>query len=152
VALKDKINNDLKAALLSGNRFNAEVLRSIKAVILNEEVALSKRDEGLDDESIVKLIAREVKKRKESAVIYENASRPELAENEIAEAEVMSEFLPVQLSEDDINKVISRIISDLGVSNPAGMGQVIGSVKKELGSTADGAVIAKLVKEALSNI
>jgi uncharacterized protein YqeY len=149
VALKDKINNDLKAALLSGNRFNGEVLRGLKAVILNEEVAQSKRDEGLDDATIEQLIAREVKKRNESANIYEGAGRAELADDERREADVLSIYLPKQMSEDEIKSVVGRIITELGVDNPGAMGQVIGAVKKELGNSADGALIAKLVKEAL---
>jgi len=150
VALKQQIDNDLKAALLGGNRFAGEVMRSIKAVILNEEVAQGKRDEGLDDATIEQLIAREVKKRNESAEIYDGAGRPELAENERAEAKIMANYLPKQLSEDDINAVVVRIIGEMGVTSPAAFGQVIGAVKKELGNTADGAVIAKIVKNALN--
>ena len=150
MALKDQISNDLKAALLGGNRFSGEVLRGLKAVILNEEVAQGKREEGLDDSVIEQLIAREVKKRNESATIYDGAGRPELAENERAEAKVIATYLPAQLSEDDVNLVIKRVINDLGVSGAAAMGQVIGAVKKELGNSADGAMIAKLVKIALN--
>jgi len=149
VALKDKINDDLKTALLGGDRFTGEVLRGLKAVILNEEVAQNKRDEGLDDATIEKLFAREVKKRNESAIIYDGAGRPELATNEHAEAAVISVYLPKQLTESEIAAVVSRIISELGVSDPSAMGQVIGAVKKELGNTADGAVIAKIVKSKL---
>lgn len=148
MALKDQINNDLKAALLGGNRFKGEVLRGFKAVILNEEVAQGKREEGLDDSFIEQLFAREVKKRNESASIYDGAGRPELAENERAEAAILSEYLPKQLSEAEISEVIKRTITTMGVTNMSGMGQVIGAVKKELGNTADGATVAKLVKDA----
>ena len=150
MVLKDKINDDLKVALLSGNRFNGEVLRGLKAVILNEEVAQNKREEGLDDATIEQLIVKEVKKRNESANIYDGANRPELSENERAEAKVLSEYLPKQLSEDEINTVVIRVIGELGVSGLGALGQVIGAVKKELGNTADGATIAKLVKSALN--
>ena len=150
MALKEQINNDLKTALLGGNRFAGEVLRGLKAVMLSEEIVQSKRETGLDDATIEQLIAREVKKRNESATIYDGAGRPELAENERAEAKVMAVYLPQQLSESDISAVITRIISDMGVTSPAAFGQVIGAVKKELGNTADGALIAKLVKDALN--
>ena len=150
MALKDQISNDLKAALLGGNRFTGEVLRGLKAVILNEEVAQSKRDEGLDDATIEQLIAREVKKRNESASIYDAAGRAELADNERAEAKIIATYLPKQLSEDEISAVVVRVISELGVSSPSAFGQVIGAVKKELGNTADGALIAKLVKNRLN--
>ena len=149
MALKEQINNDLKAALLGGNRFASEVLRGLKAVILNEEVLQGKRDDGLDDAAIEQLIAREVKKRNESAKIYDGAGRPELAGNERAEIEVMINYLPKQLSEDDIKLVISKVIEKLGATGPSLVGQVIGAVKKEVGNTADGAVVASLVKDAL---
>jgi len=149
VALKEQINNDLKAALLGGNRFTGEVLRGLKAAILNEEVAQNKREEGLSDEVIEQIVAREVKKRNESASIYDGADRPELADNERAEAKVLVAYLPAQLSEDEIALVVTRVVSELGVSGPSAMGQVIGTVKKELGNTADGATVARLVKNAL---
>ena len=150
MSLKAQLENDIKAALLGGDRFVADVLRGLKAVILNEEVAQGKRDEGLDDESIEKLIAREVKKRNDSVQQYTAAARPELAEAEAAEAKVLETYLPAQLSEADIQKEIDATISTLGVSGPAAMGQVIGAVKGKLGNTADGATVARLVKESLA--
>lgn len=148
--MKDKINDDLKAALLGGDRFSGEVLRSLKASILNEEIARKQREEGLSDSEIEQVIAREVKKRVESAAIYEGAGRTELAENERKEAKVLEGYLPEQLSEDDISAVINRIVGELGVTGPSAMGQVIGAVKKELGNAADGAMVARLVKEILN--
>lgn len=148
--IKDQINSDLKAALLSGDHFKTETLRGIKAVILNEEVAKGKREEGLEDAVIEQLIAREVKKRNESAAIYDGAGRMELADKERAEAKILTEYLPEQLSEDDIKAVVIRVIGELGVSEPSAMGQVIGAVKKELGNTADGATVAKLVQNELN--
>jgi len=149
VALKEQVNNDLKAALLGGDRFKGEVLRGLKATILNEEVASNKRDEGLDDVVVQQLVAREVKKRNESATIYDGAGRPELADNERAEAKILMAYLPAQLSEDEIAIVVARIVGELGVTGPSGLGQVIGAVKKELGNSADGATVARLVKNAL---
>lgn len=147
--LKERINNDLKTALLGGNRFNGEVLRGLKSVILNEEVAQNKRDVGLSDETIEQLVAREIKKRNESATIYDSVNRPELSENERAEAAVLADYLPAQLSESEILAVVTKTIADMGVSGLSAMGQVIGAVKKELGNSADGALIAQLVKKAL---
>lgn len=150
MALKEQIINDIKAALLGGNRFEADVLRVFKSVILNEEVAQGKRDDGLDDSVIEQLLAREVKKRNESAGLYEQAGRQELAADERKEAEILSKYLPKQLSETDLSEIITRVISDMGVSGSAAMGQVIGAVKKEVGNSADGATVARLVKNALS--
>jgi len=122
VALKSQIDNDVKAALLGGDRFRADVLRGLKAVILNEEVAKGKRDEGLDDATIEQLIAREVKKRLDSVQQYTAAARPELAETEQAEAKILEAYLPEQLSEADVQKLIDETIAELGVSGPQAMG------------------------------
>ena len=149
MSLKAQLDNDIKAALLSGDRFTAAVLRDFKAVILNEEVAQKKRDEGLDDASIEKLFAKEVKKRQESATLYDQAGRAELVETELAESKILEAYLPEQLSEEDIKKTVDETVAALGVSGAAAMGQVIGAVKGKLGNAADGATIARLVKQAL---
>ena len=149
MSLKARLDNDIKAALLSGNRFDADVLRGLKAVILNEEVAKGVRDTGLDDASIEVLIAKEVKKRQDSIEQYTAAGRPELAEQEQAEMNVLASYMPEQMSEADIAAAVDATIAEMGVSGPQAMGQVIGAVKGKLGNSADGATIARLVKNAL---
>lgn len=149
MSLKAQLDNDIKAALLGGDRFRGDVLRGLKAAVLNEEVAKGIRDSGLDDASFEQLVAREVKKRLDSVQQYTAAARPELAETEQAEARILEVYLPEQLSETDIKKVVDETISTLGVSGPQAMGQVIGAVKGKLGNAADGATVARLVKEAL---
>ena len=149
MSLKQRIDNDLKAALLGGDRFKGEVLRGVKAAILNEEVAAKVRIEGLSDDAIEQLIGREIKKRNDSATQYAAAGRPELSETELKEAAILVEYQPEQVSEADIQAFVTKTIAELGVTNMAGMGQVIGTVKKEFGNTADGSVIAQLVKNAL---
>ncbi len=150
MALKARIEADVKAAMLGGDRFKADVLRGLKAAILNEEVATGKRDEGLDDTTIEQVIAREVKKRGESKVLYEQNDRPELAENEQNEADILSLYLPKQLTEDELQAVITTVITELGASSPADMGKVIGAVKARVGNTASGATVADLVKKSLN--
>lgn len=149
MALKEQINNDLKAALLGGNRFVADTLRNVKAAILNEEVALNRRDDGLDDTEIEAVIAREVKKRNESKILYEQNDRPELAEIEQNEMNVLAEYLPQQLTEDEIQTIINEVITQTGAADMKAMGQVIGAVKAKCGTAADGATVAKLVKATL---
>ena len=149
MALKEQINNDLKAALLGGNRFVADTLRNLKAAILNEEVALNRRDEGLDDAEIEGIIAREVKKRNESKVLYEQNDRPELAEIEQNEIDVLVAYLPQQLTEDEIQAIINEVVAKMGATDMKSMGQVIGAVKAQCGTAADGATVAKLVKTTL---
>ena len=149
MALKERLNDDLKAALLGGNRFAADTLRNLKAAILNEEVAQNRRDEGLNDTEIEGVIAREVKKRRESIALYEQNGRSDLAEAEQAEIDVLVIYLPKQLSDEEIQTTIDDVITTLGVSGPQAMGQVIGAVKAKLGTAADGATIARLVKASL---
>jgi uncharacterized protein YqeY len=152
MALKAQFDIDIKAALLSGDRFSASVLRDFKAAILNEEVAQKKRDEGLSDADIEKVLIREVKKRAESASIYDGAERPELAQQERAESKVLEKYLPEQVSEADIKAAVDQAIVSTGATSAAQMGQVIGAVKSQLGNSADGGTIARLVKEALANL
>ena len=147
--LKECITNDIKAALLGGDRFVVDTLRGLKAAILNEEVALGKREEGLDDTSIEAVIAREAKKRAESKALYEQNGRQELADNEQRELEVLQQYLPKQLTEEEIQKEIDLVINELGISGMQAMGQVIGAVKGKCGTAADGAIVARLVKATL---
>jgi len=150
MALKQRIENDLKAALLGGDRFVTETLRGLKAAILNEEVAQNKRDAGLDDATIEQIIAKEVKKRNESAALYDQNMRQDSAADERREAEILSVYMPKQLSEAELKTVVDAKVAELGATDAKMMGQVIGAVKADVGNTADGAMIAKLVKQALN--
>jgi len=150
MALKQRVDDDLKAALLSGDRFAAQTLRGLKAAVLNEEVALGRRENGLDDAEVEKIIAKEVKKRGESVALYEQNGRPELADDEKKEMTILSVYLPQQMSEAELQEVIATKIAELGASTPQAMGQVIGAVKAQVGNTADGATVARIVKDALN--
>ena len=149
-ALKARITDEMKAALLGGNRFRGDVLRNVKAAILNEEVSLGKRDEGLSDAEVEKVLAREVKKRVESAELYRSNGRAELAEPEEQEAEILREFLPEQLSEAEIVAIVEDVVASMDDVSMQKMGQVIGVVKQKVGNAADGALVAKIVKEKLT--
>ena len=150
-ALSERISDEMKAAFLGGNRFRGDILRNLKAAILNEEVAKGKRDEGLSDAEVEAVIAREVKRRVESAKIYRENDRPELAEPEEQEMAVLEEFLPERLGDEDIRRVVEAKIAELGANSPQDMGRVMGAVKVEVGSAADGALLASIVKEVLTN-
>ncbi len=149
-ALKARITDEMKAALLGGNRFRGDVLRNVKAAILNEEVSLGKRDEGLDDAEVEKVLAREVKKRVESAELYRSNGRAELAESEEQEAEILREFLPEQLSEAEVVTIVEDVVASMNDVSMQKMGQVISVVKQKVGNAADGALVAKIVKEKLT--
>ena len=149
-ALKARITDEMKAALLGGNRFRGDVLRNVKAAILNEEVSLGKRDEGLSDAEVEKVLAREVKKRVESAELYRSNGRAELAEPEEQEAEILRDFLPEQLSEAEVMAIVEDVVASMDDVSVQKMGQVIGAVKQKVGNAADGALVAKIVKEKLT--
>ncbi len=150
MALKELIQNDIKAARLGGNRFASDTLSNLKAAILNEEVATGKRDEGLSDADIEKIVAREIKKRNESIKLYAENNRPELAEVEKNEISVIEKYLPAQLSEEEIRSAVKAIVDGMGDVSMQQMGQVIGKAKAEFGNTADGATVARIVKETLA--
>lgn len=150
MTLKERIQNDMKAALLGGNRFEGEVLRNLKAAILGEEVNAGKREEGLQESEVEALIAREVKKRKESIKLYTDNGRPELAETEQQEISVLEKYLPQALSADEIRRLVHEVIVQTGATSPQQMGQVIGGVKAKAGTAADGALVAQITKEELT--
>lgn len=142
--LKDRLTDNLKTAMLAGDKFRVEVLRGLKASILHEEVATNARDTGLDDTKIEQVFAREVKKRIEAADIFAKNGRQELADVELAQKAIIEEFLPKQLTDDELAKVVSAAIAELGQG--VHMGQVIGAVKAKVGQSADGGRIAAAVK------
>ena len=151
MSLKQTIQDDFKAALLSGDRFRGEVQNAIKSAVLYEEIASKKREAGLSDAEIENVIAREVKKRKESASIYLVNNRKEAADQELKEAAIMEEYLPEKISEAELIKKIDDKIKELEVSDIKGMGKVIGALKSELGSAVDGKLLSDKVKEKLTN-
>lgn len=149
MSLTDRISADLKTAMLARDAFVVETLRGLRAAILNENVAQGTRDTGLDDETIEKLIAREAKKRDESARLFEVGGNQESADKEIRERELLSQYLPEQMSEEDVKKLVADTIVELKPDGMKDMGRVIGAVKAKAGNTADGALIAQLVKSSL---
>ena len=148
--LKETIAADFKTAMLARDSFKTELLSGLKAAILNEEVAKGVRDEGLGDEAIEALIAREVKKRDEAAGLFEQGGNQESADKERREAEALKTYLPEQMSEEDLKKLVDEVIADVKPEGMKDMGRVIGAVKAKAGNTADGAMIERLVKTALS--
>jgi uncharacterized protein len=147
--LKDRIDQDLKKALLGGDKTLATTLRGLKSTILYAEVAKGLREQGLPDEEIVVLLAKEAKKRQESADLYYKGGNAERAEAELAEKKVIEGYLPQQLSDEELGKLVDEAISTVSATGPQAMGQVIGAVKQKAASKADGARIAQMVKERL---
>lgn len=147
--LEKQIQADMVAAMKAKEAVRLASLRAIKAAIL-----LAKTAEGgtgeVSDQDIVKLIQKLVKQRKESAQQYNDAGRPELAENEMAEAAAMEVYLPKQLSEAEVEAELVKIIAEVGASKPSDMGKVMGVATKRLAGLADGRVISAIVKKLLA--
>lgn len=147
--LKDRIAADLKSAMLARDEVKVQTLQGLKSAILYEEVAKNVRDIGLDESQIEQVVARESKKRDEAAALFEKGGNAESAAKERTEKEILSVYLPEQVSEAEILAVVREVIAELKPEGPKDMGRVIGAVKGKLGNAADGAVVAKLVKESL---
>jgi uncharacterized protein YqeY len=147
--LEQQLEQDIKTALLAGEKVKATTLRGLKATLLNVKVAAGKRDSGLTDEEVLPIFAKEAKKRQESADLYEQGGNKEKAEAELTEKAIIEAYLPAQMNEADLLTLIDTVLAETGASGPQAMGQVIGQVKARAGATADGALIAKLVKEKL---
>jgi hypothetical protein len=147
--LEQQLEQDIKAALLSGDKTRAMTLRGLKATLLNVKVATGKRDSGLSDAEVIPVLSKESKKRQESADMYMQGNAKERADAELAEKAIIDAYLPAQLSEPEIAALVDEAIKQTGAQGPAALGQVIGQVKKQAGASADGAVIARLAKEKL---
>ncbi len=147
--LKARIDQDLKTALLAGDKVLATTLRGLKSVILYAEVAKGSREQGLADDEIIILFSREAKKRQESADLYQQGGSQEKAEAELVEKKVIESYLPSQLSDEELTEIVDEAIASSVVSGPSAMGQVIGAVKQKTAGRADGARIAQLVKQQL---
>jgi len=149
MTITEQIDADLKQAMLAGDKTLTTTLRGLKSVILYEEVAKGVRDTGLDEDTIITLFSKEVKKRQESADLYERGGNTEKAKAELAEKGVIEKYLPEQMSDEELISLVDETISSTGATNMQQMGQVVGVVKSQAGPSADGSKIAQLVKERL---
>ncbi len=150
MGIKQTIEQDLKIALLAGEKEKATVLRGLKSVILNAEIASNKRDTGLDDAEVIQLLKRESKMRTESAELYIQGNSQDRADKELREKVLIEVYLPAQMPEADVAKIVDEVIAGTPDVTPQMMGQIIGKVKQKIGPVGDGATIARLVKERLN--
>ena len=147
--MEKQIQADMMAAMKAKETVRLASLRAIKAAIMLAKTAEGSTGE-IDDAGIVKIIQKLVKQRKESAQQYNDAGRPELAENELAEAACMEVYLPKQLSEAEVEARLAEIIVEVGASKPSDMGKVMGVATKRLAGLADGRLISTVVKKLLA--
>ena len=149
MGLKEKLQADLTDAIRSRNEVVSGTVRMLLAAITNEEVA-GKAAKVLTDAEIITVLSREAKKRREAVEAYTQAKRDDLAGKEKAEAAVIANYLPEQLSEDEIKKLIADAIAETGAAGAAGMGLVMKVLQPKIAGKADGGVVSGLVKAALA--
>jgi uncharacterized protein YqeY len=149
MGLKEKLQADLTDAIRSRNEVVSGTVRMLLAAITNEEVA-GKAAKVLTDAEIITVLSREAKKRREAVEAYTQAKRDDLASKEKAEAAVIANYLPEQLSEGEIKKLIQAAIAETGAAGPAGMGLVMKVLQPKIAGKADGGVVSGLVKAALA--
>ena len=146
--LEKQIQADIMAAMKAHEATRLAALRGIKSVILLAKTADGSNGQ-VSDADIVKIIQKLVKQRKESAALYSQQNRQDLADNELAEAAAMEVYLPKQLGEAEVEAILAGIIAEVGASKPSGMGKVMGVATKRLAGQADGRLISTLVKNML---
>lgn len=141
--LTERIDTDLKAAMKAGESDKLSVLRLLKSALKNKQIELSHE---LSDEEVLPVIQKEVKQRRESASEFQKGDRPEMAAKELGEAEILTTYLPAQLSDDELMTLVDQVIAETGATTLQDMGKVIGAVMGKTQGQADGARISAAVK------
>ena len=149
MTLREQIIADLKDAMRSGNTSKRDTLRMLDSAIKNREIEKRKRETGLDEEEILEVVSRSVKQHIDSIKQFEQGGRPELAEREKVELEILQAYLPKQMSQEEVAAVVKQMIDRLGATSASEMGKVMGSVMAELKGKADGNVVRELVAKKL---
>jgi hypothetical protein len=149
MSLKSKIDADIKAAMLAKNKEELEALRGIKSLILLAETEKGAATD-ITGEAENKLLMKAAKQRKESAEIFQQQGRADLAEKELFQLQVINRYLPKQLSESELAEELKKIIAEVGAKGPQDMGKVMGAATKKLAGQADGKLISELVKKQLN--
>lgn len=150
--LKEKIINEFKDAFRAGDKRKISVLKMLQAEIHNAEIAKRTKlgqESPLNDEEILQVVSREIKKRKDSIEMYEKGGREELAEKEKKEAEILSAYLPEQMSEEEIQALAQKVIKQSGATSQKEIGKVMSILMPQVKSKADGALVSKIVKKLL---
>lgn len=148
--LFDKVSGDIKAAMLARDKVRLETLRGIKKEFIEAKTAKG-GDGSLSDEAALKILAKMAKQRRETAQIYDEQNRIDLRDNELAEAAVIEEYLPKQLTDVELTAELKKIIAQVGATSPAHIGKVMGVASKALSGRADGRAISAKAKELLNN-
>jgi hypothetical protein len=147
--LKDRLQDDLTTAMKARDELRTATLRMVLTAVKNEEVSGGAARE-LDDDAVLKVLAREAKKRREAAEAYVGAGRQELADREVAEGEVIATYLPAQLTDEELDALVATAVAEIGATSPQHMGAVMKLVTPEVAGRAEGGRVAAAVKRALA--
>lgn len=149
MSLFDQVSEDIKAAMKAHDKVRLEALRGVKKEFLEAKTAKGAGDE-LSDEAAIKIIQKMVKQRKESAAIFIEQNRQDLADNELAEAVAIETYLPAQMNDEELTAVVKEIIAEVGATSAKEMGKVMGVASKRLAGKAEGKAISDKVKSLLA--
>jgi len=149
IMLSKQINADIKQAMINKDKLRVTVLRTIVAEFKNEAINLKKKDDGLTDEEALKVIKREAKKHKDSITQYRVADREDLVEQEQTELDIIQKYLPEEMSEENVAKIVDEVLVKMGEVLPSQFGEVVKKVMVETKGQADGSTVSKIVKEKL---
>lgn len=147
--LKDKIQQDLKEAMLSKSEEKLSVIRMLKSAIQYYEIQKGGAGYSASDEDVIDVVGREIKKRKESIDLYEKGNRQELADKEKRELDILNKYMPEQLSEEEIKKLVDKAMTQTGATSMQDMGKVMGLLSPQIKGKADGGMVSSIVKERL---
>lgn len=148
MGIKDQLDTELKNAMKSGDKFRTTTLRGLKSAIRYAEIEAG---DDLDDKGLLGVIAKQAKQRRDSIAEFQKANRVDLVEKEEAELAILEQYLPAQMSEDEIREKAQAVIAELGVTDMKGVGQVMKQLMADLKGQADGKVVSQIVRQILSN-
>lgn len=149
MSLKQNILDDLKSAMKAGDAAKRDTLRMLDSMVKNVEIEKKKREAGLSDEEVLEVINRAVKQRRDAIEQYKSGGREDLAEKENAEVEILSAYMPPQMSEEEVAAEVKKIIAETGATSKAETGKVMGAAMGRLKGKADGNIVKKIVEENL---
>lgn len=148
--IKQKINSDLIAAMRAGETQKRDTLRILSSAIKDEEIKKQKREQGLSEEETIEVVARSIKQRRDSISEYEKANRPELAQVEKDEIAIIEKYLPEQLSEEEVQKIIREIIAEVGATGKSDFGKVMGVAMQKMKGKTNGDLVKRITEQELS--
>lgn len=147
MTIKEKLEVDLREAMVNRDELVVSVLRLVKSAIHNQEISKQKKDKGLSDEETLQVLMTEAKKRRDSISLFRQGEREDLASQEEKELKIIEKYLPMQLAEEEVRKIVQEVVAKSGEDK--NFGKIMGAVMSQVKGQADGTLVSRLVKETL---